>query len=73
MFMCQKKYTDFHVYLPKESFVQRITSSDDYEKHIPKLEKYFDDYIVPEMFSKKILSKEIASRIMKEIIDSICD
>ena len=43
------------------------------KKHLPKLEKFFDDYIAPEMFLKKIISKEIASRIMKEIIDSICD
>ena len=43
MFVCQKKYTDFHVYLPKESFVERITAADDYGKNLPKMEKFFDD------------------------------
>jgi hypothetical protein len=71
MFVCQKEYCDFHVYLPKESFVQRITASDNYKKNLPKLEKFFDDFIAPEMFTKKLLSKEIVSRILKEIIDSI--
>ena len=32
-----EKYTDFHVYLPKESFVQRITTAADYGKNLTKL------------------------------------
>ena len=72
MFVCQKKYTDFHVYLPKESFVQRITAADDYGKNLPKLEKFFDYYTAPEMFSKQMFSKQIASTIIKGIMDSIC-
>ena len=71
--LCVRKNTDFHVYLPKESFVQRITAADDYGKNLPKLEKFFDDYIAPEMFSKQMFSKQIASTIIKGIIDSICD
>ena len=72
MFVCQKEYCDFHVYLPKECFVQRITPCDNYFKdNFPKLEKFFDDFIAPEMFTKKIQAKEIVTVILNGIVDSV--
>lgn len=41
MFVCQKDYCDFHVYVPKECFVQRITPSDNFNDNLQKLEKFY--------------------------------
>ena len=72
MFVSQKGYCDFHVYLPKESFVQRITVNDSHGADVlPKLQKFFDDFIAPELFTKKLLSKEIVLQILNDIINKL--
>ena len=70
MFVCQKQYCDFHVYLPKENFTQRITPTVKFRTNFPNLEKFFDDFIAPEIFTRKVPAKHIATTILRDIVDS---
>ena len=56
MFICQKQYC------------QRITPTVKFRTNFPKLEKFFGDFIAPEMFTRKLLAKHIA--ILRDIVDS---
>lgn len=55
MFVCKKQEEYFYVYTTKET-------------NLPKFEHFFNNYIRPELFTNKILSKIIARSILKDIV-----
>ena len=38
--------------------------------NLPKFEHFFNNYICPELFTNKILSKVIARSILKDLVDA---
>ena len=55
MFVTDRPYCNFEVFLGKESLTIRTMKDLNYENVVPKLSYFYDDIIVPEFFTKKIL------------------
>ena len=56
MFVTGRLYCDFEGFLVKESVTIRIMKDLNYENDVvPKLPYFYDEVIVPELFTKKIL------------------
>ena len=68
MYVTGALYTDFVVYLPKESAIVRVKRDDCFANiSIPQLKQFFYDFIFPEMFTKTIYNK----RVFQDTLDSI--
>ena len=58
MFVTGRLYGDFEVFLVKESVTIRIMKDVNYENDVvPKLSYFYDEFIVPELFTKNIKIK----------------
>ena len=66
MFVCEKQEEYFYVYKTKDRFTEKIKFNLSYTTNLPKYEHFFNDYICPELFTNKTLSKVIARSILKE-------
>ena len=65
-------YTDFVVYLPKESVIVRVKRDDCFaNSSIPQLKQFFYDFIVPEMFTKTIYNKRVCQDTLDSIINKV--
>ena len=68
MYVTGALYTDFVVFLPKQSATVRVMKDNFFAVlSVPKLKQFFYDFIVPEMLTKTIYDKHVC----KETIDSI--
>ena len=73
IFVCEKQEECFYVYTTKDTFTERITFKPNYAVNEPKFEHFFSNYICPELFTNKILSKIIARSILKVVLRPNCD
>ena len=64
-------YTDFVVYLPKESAIVRVRDDCFANISIPQLKQFFFDVIVPEMFTKTICNKRVCQDTLDSIINKV--
>ena len=72
MYVTGALYTDFVVYLPKESAVVRVKRDDCFANiSIPQLKQFFYDFIVPEMFTKTIYNKRVCQDTLDSIINKV--
>lgn len=72
MYVTGAFYADFVIYLPQESCTVRVKRDEKYgETSAPKLENFFNTYIVPEMFNKDIVIEYICKEVMHNIVDEI--
>ena len=72
MYVSGALYTDFVVYLPKESAIVRVKRDDCFANiSIPQLKQFFYDYIVPEMFTKTIYNKRVCQDTLGSIINKV--
>ena len=70
MFVTGTSYTDFVLYLPNESCIVRVGKDESYHKlSVPLLEDFFKCNLVPELFSRKILTKQNCKEILGEIVE----
>ena len=70
MFVCEKQEEYIYVNTTKDAFTEKITFNPNYKKNVKKFEHFFNNYICPELFTKKKLSKVIARSILKDIVDA---
>ena len=54
--MCEKEEEYFYVYTTKDTFTEKITLDPNYKENLAKFEHFFNNYICPELFEKRILS-----------------
>ena len=72
MYVTGALYTDFVVYLPKESVIVRVKKDDCFANvSIPQLKQIFYDFIVPEMFTKTIYDKQVCQDTIDSIINKV--
>ena len=72
MYVTGALYTDFVVYLPKESAIVRVKRDDCFANiSIPQLKQFFYDFIVPEMFTKTIYNKRVCQDTLDSIINKV--
>ena len=72
MYVTGALYTDFVVYLPKESAIVRVKRDDCFANiSIPQLKQFFYDFIVPEMFTKPIYNKRVCQDTLDSIINKV--
>ena len=72
MYVTGALYTDFVVYLPKESAVVRVKTDDCFANiSIPQLKQFFYDFIVPEMFTKTIYNRRVCQDTLDSIINKV--
>ena len=69
MYITGASYTDFVIYLPKESSIVR-EKKDDYFANVsvPLLKKFFYNSIVPEMFHKSIYQKYVCKDVLDDLL-----
>ena len=70
MFVCETKEEYFYLYTTKDTFTEKINFNFNYSGNVAKFEHFFNNYICPELFTKKMLSKMIVKSILKDIIDA---
>ena len=71
MFVTGTSYADFVLYFPKESYIVRVGKDESYHKvSVPLLEDFFKCNLIPELFSRKILTKKICKEILGEIVEN---
>ena len=69
MYVTGTLYTDFVVYLPKESALVRVKRDDCFANiSIPQLKQFFYDFIVPDMFTKTIYNKDTHDSIINKVV-----
>ena len=74
MFVTGTSYADFVLYLPRESCIVRVGKDDSYHKmSVPLLEDFFKCNLIPELFSRKLLTKVICKAILGEIVENAVD
>ena len=72
MYVTGALYTDFVVYLPKESAILRVKRDDCFANiSIPQLKQFFYDFTVPEMFLKTIYNKAVCQDTLDSIINKV--
>ena len=72
MFVTGFSYTDFVVFLRKDSCIIRIKKDEDYElKSVPLLEKFYESHIVPEMLQPQIMHHFFAKEILTDIVNNV--
>ena len=72
MYITGRNYTDFVVYLQRESCNIRIQKDPNYEiVQVPKLLNFFNRYILPEMFDLKISDKFAAKSLLDDMVNII--
>jgi len=72
MFVTGAKYCDFEVFLPKESVTVRIYRDLSFEiKQIPKLIKYFESIVLPELFSGTIKNLVACRNVLKGVVQNV--
>ena len=72
MYVTGALYTDFVVYLPKESAIVRLKRDDCFGNiSIPPLKQFFYDFIVPGMFTKTIYNKRVCQDTLGSIINKV--
>lgn len=57
MFVCEKREEYFYVYSKKDTFTEKIIFNPNYKNNLEKFEHFFTNYICPELFRKRLLSK----------------
>ena len=74
MYITGASYCDLEIYLPKESHTVRIEKDPMYQKvSVPKLLKFFDQIILPELFSKNICVETTCKEPLKTLITQVAD
>ena len=72
MYITGRNYTDFFVYLQRESCTIRIQKDPNYEiVQVPKLLNFFNLYILPEMLDLKISDKFAAKSLLDDMVNII--
>ena len=72
MYITGRNYTDFVVYLQRESCTIRIQKDPNYEiVQVPKLLNFFNRYILPEMLDLKISDKFAVKSILDDMVNII--
>ena len=72
MYITGRNYTDFVVYLQRESCTIRIQKDPNYEiVQVSKLLNFFNRYILPEMFDLKISDKFAAKSLLDDMVNII--
>ena len=68
MFVTGRLYCDFEVFLVKESVSIRIRKDLQYENVVPKLSYFYDEVIVPELFTKNIKIERTCKELLEDIV-----
>ena len=69
MYVTGASYCDLEIYLPKESHTVRIEKDPMYQEvSVPKLLKFFDQIILPELFPKNICVETTCKETLKTLI-----
>ena len=69
MFVTGRLYCDFEGFLVKESVTIRIMKDLNYENDVvPKLSYFYDEVIVPELFTKNIKIERICKELLEDIV-----
>ena len=72
MYITGASYTDFVIYLPKESTIVRVPKDDGYATvSVPLLKKFFYNSIVPEMFQKSIYQKYVCKDVLDDLLNNV--
>ena len=72
MFVTGRSYCDFEVFLVKESVTVRILKDLNYESEIvPNLFHFYDQVVVPELFTRNIKTEYTCREVMEEILSQI--
>ena len=69
MFVTGILYCDFEVFLVKESVAIRIIKDLNYENDVvPKFSYFYDEVIVPELFTKNIKMERTCKELLEDIV-----
>ena len=72
MYITGTSYTDFFIYLPKESTIVRVKKETCYANvSVPLLKKFFYDSIVPEILQKMIHQKYVCKDVLDDLLDNV--
>ena len=69
MYVKNNKST-FMYTLQKDTFTEKIDFNLNYTTNVAIFEHFFNNYICPELFTKKIMPKVIARSVLKDIVDA---
>ena len=74
MYITGASYCDLEIYLPKESHTVQIEKDPMYQEvSVPKLLKFFDQIILPELFSKNICVETTCKETLKTLVMQVTD
>ena len=72
MFVSGLSYTDFVVFLLKESCIVRVKKDDDYEKKsVPLLEHFHKSHVIQEMLNPQIIHSFVAKEVLVDIMNNV--
>ncbi|XP_065677301.1 uncharacterized protein LOC136092710 [Hydra vulgaris] len=68
LFISGYPHADFYVCLASDQNCERIYSDPNYKKNEQKFQKFFTEYVFPELITKKLEKKEIVTTILNDLI-----
>ena len=69
--ICNVSYCDFIVWCPNDIFIERIKKDDDYlPKHLPRLERFFCDCLLPELLTHKFIQNKEPVKKVRSVADT---
>ena len=72
MFLSGLSYTDFVVFLLKESCIVRVKKDDDHEKKsVPLLEHFHKSHVIQEMLNPQIIHSFVAKEVLVDIMNNV--